>query len=186
VVQALGLESLSYLCEADVVDFYTAWKVISKQVLDYYVEPAVAHSLCILLRCGAMDAEAYSVISGNLVRTLWRIGTSKKNNPDPLWDKARGTAFHSLSNYKVSLIQDAIPDFWKLNYEFFTNEHNLAVLKAMEHLQDEIIRYEHINRRRVTTDKRTAVHKFEKLLEVFPRAVFKGMLSHHQLPGAAL
>jgi hypothetical protein len=50
-----------------------------------------------------MDAEAYSVISGNLVRTLWRIGTSKKNNPDPLWDKARGTAFHSLSNYKVIL-----------------------------------------------------------------------------------
>jgi hypothetical protein len=50
-----------------------------------------------------MDAEAYSGISSNLIRTLWRIGTSKKNNPEPLWDKARGTAFHSLSNYKVIL-----------------------------------------------------------------------------------
>jgi hypothetical protein len=28
---------------SSLVDFYTAWKVISKQVLDYYVEPAVAH-----------------------------------------------------------------------------------------------------------------------------------------------
>lgn len=34
----------------------------------------------------------------------------------------------------------------------------------------------HRNRRQVTTDKRAAVHKFEKLLEVFPQAVFKGKL----------
>ncbi|RLM92306.1 protein RST1 [Panicum miliaceum] len=86
VVQALGLEGLSYLCEADVVDFYTAWKVISKELLDYSIEPAVAHR----------------------------------------------------------------------------------------------------NRRRVTTDKRVAVHKSERLLDVFPQAVLKGKSTHHQLPGAAL
>ncbi|CAO2193844.1 unnamed protein product [Urochloa humidicola] len=186
VVQALGLESLSYLCEADVVDFYTAWKVISKKLLDYSVEPTIAHSLCVLLRCGAMDAEAYSGISNNLIGILWSIGTSKKNDSDSLWVKARGTAFQSLSHYKVSLIQDAIPDFWKQNYEFFTNENNQAVLNAMENLQDEIVKFEHINRCRVTTDKRVAVHKFEKLLDVFPQAVFKGKSTHHQLPGAAL
>ncbi|RCV24849.1 hypothetical protein SETIT_5G119500v2 [Setaria italica] len=186
VVQALGLESLSYLCEADVVDFYTAWKVISKELLDYSVEPAVAHSLCVLLRCGAMDAEVYSGISKNLIGILWSIGTSKKNNSESLWVKARGAAFHSLSHYKVSLVQDAIPDFWKRNYEFFTNEDNLTVLNSMENLQDEIVKFEHINRRRVTTDKRVVVHKFEKLLDVFPQAVFKGKSTHHQLPGAAL
>ncbi|KAG2586760.1 hypothetical protein PVAP13_5NG075481 [Panicum virgatum] len=186
VVQALGLEGLSYLCEADVVDFYTAWKVISKELLDYSVEPAVAHSLCVLLRCGAMDAEAYSGICNNLIGILWSIGTSKKNDSESLWVKARETAFLSLSYYKVSLIQDAIPDFWKQNYEFFTNEDNLAVLNAMENLQDEIVKFEHINHRRVSTDKRVAVHKFEKLLDVFPQAVFKGKSTHHQLPGAAL
>jgi len=52
--------------------------------------------------------------------------------------------FLTMGVLQVSLIQDAIPDFWKLNYEFFTNEHNLAVLKAMEHLQDEIFKYEHM------------------------------------------
>uniref|UniRef100_A0A0A9GX46 DUF3730 domain-containing protein n=1 Tax=Arundo donax TaxID=35708 RepID=A0A0A9GX46_ARUDO len=88
VVQALGLESLSYLCEADVVDFYMAWKVILKDLLDYSVEPTVAHSLCALLRWGAMDAEAYSGISNNLIGILWNIGTSKKNNYEPLWIKA--------------------------------------------------------------------------------------------------
>lgn len=50
-----------------------------------------------------MDAEAYSGISSNLIGILWRIGTSKQKNSNPLWDKARGTAFHSLSNYKVTL-----------------------------------------------------------------------------------
>ncbi|GJN05690.1 hypothetical protein PR202_ga23343 [Eleusine coracana subsp. coracana] len=191
VVQALGLESLSYLCEADVVvshlpDFYTAWKVISKELLDYAVEPNIAHNLCALLRWGAMDAEAYSGISKELIGILWNIGTSVTSSSEPFWIKARGTAFHSLSYYKVSLIQDAIPDFWKQNYKVFTSECNVEVLKAMENFQDEIIKFEHINRRRVITDKRVAVHKFEKLLDVFPQTVFKGKLVHHQLPGAAL
>ena len=62
-------------------------------------------SLCILLRWGAMDAEAYSETSKNLIQTFWSIGTYKKNNAeaDHLWIKARGTAFHSLSHYKVLL-----------------------------------------------------------------------------------
>ncbi|VAH57368.1 unnamed protein product [Triticum turgidum subsp. durum] len=188
VVQALGLESLSYLCEADIVDFYTAWKVISKELTDYSVNPTVSNGLCILLRWGAMDAEAYSETSKNLIQTLWSIGTYKKSNAeaDRLWIKARGTAFHSLSHYKISLIQDSIPDFWRRNYESFTNEHNMEVLKAMENFQVEIIKFEHINRRRVTADKRTMVHKFEKLLDVLPQAVFKEKSAHHRLPGAAL
>ncbi|VAH72993.1 unnamed protein product [Triticum turgidum subsp. durum] len=188
VVQALGLESLSYLCEADIVDFYTAWKVISKELKDYSIDPMVSNGLCILLRWGAMDAEAYSETSKNLIQTFWSIGTYKKNNAeaDHLWIKARGTAFHSLSHYKISLIQDSIPDFWRRNYECFTNEHNLEVLKAMENFQVEIIKFEHINRRRVTTDKRTTVHKFEKLLDVLPQSVFKEKSAHHRLPGAAL
>ncbi|PNT70012.1 hypothetical protein BRADI_2g04280v3 [Brachypodium distachyon] len=177
VVQALGLESLSYLCEADVVDFYTAWKVISKELLDYSIDPTVSHGLCILLRWGAMDAEAYYETSKNLIQILWCIATYKKSNADRLWIKARGTAFHSLSQYKVSLIQDAVPDFWRRNYECFTNEHNLEVLGAMENFQAEIIRFEHINRRRMTTDKRTTVHKFEKLLDLLPQAVFKALLT---------
>ncbi|KAG8045824.1 hypothetical protein GUJ93_ZPchr0008g14044 [Zizania palustris] len=186
VVQALGLESLSYLCEADVVDFYTAWKVISKHLLDYSIDPTVSHGLCTLLRWGAIDAEAYPGTSKNLIQTLWSIGTYREKNADPLWIKARGAAFHSLSHYKISLIQDSIPDFWRINYECFTNEQNLEVLKAMEIFQAGIIKFEHINRRRLTTNKRTTVYKFEKLLDAFPQAVFKGKSAHHRLPGAAL
>uniref|UniRef100_A0A0D9UX89 DUF3730 domain-containing protein n=1 Tax=Leersia perrieri TaxID=77586 RepID=A0A0D9UX89_9ORYZ len=187
VVQALGLESLSYLCEADVVDFYTAWKVISKQLLDFSIDPTVSHGLCILLRWGAMDAEAYPGTSKHLIQTLWSIGTYREKNANPLWVKARGTAFRSLSHYKISLIKDAIPDFGRINYEYFINERNLEVLKAMESFQAESIKFEHINRHRLTTDKTTTtVHKFEKLLDAFPQAVFKGKSGYHRLPGAAL
>uniref|UniRef100_A0A0E0JEK9 DUF3730 domain-containing protein n=1 Tax=Oryza punctata TaxID=4537 RepID=A0A0E0JEK9_ORYPU len=106
VVQALGLESLSYLCKEDVVDFYTAWKVISKQLLDFLIDPTVSHGLCILLRWGAMDAEAYPGTSKHLIQTLWSIGTYREKNADPLWVNARGTAFQSLSHYKLL---DAFP-----------------------------------------------------------------------------
>uniref|UniRef100_M8CQR3 DUF3730 domain-containing protein n=1 Tax=Aegilops tauschii TaxID=37682 RepID=M8CQR3_AEGTA len=176
VVQALGLESLSYLCEADIVDFYTAWKVISKELTDYSIDPMVSNGLCILLRWGAMDAEAYFETSKNLIQTLWSIGTYKKNNAeaDRLWIKARGTAFHSLSHYKISLIQDSIPDFWRRNYECFTNEHNLEVLKAMENFQVEIIKFEHM------------LVYFLKLPSSDAHAVFKEKSAHHRLPGAAL
>jgi hypothetical protein len=50
-----------------------------------------------------MDAEAYSGISNNLIGILWSIGTSKKNDSESLWVKARETAFLSLSYYKVVL-----------------------------------------------------------------------------------
>jgi hypothetical protein len=52
-----------------------------------------------------MDAEAYSETSKNLIKTLWNIGTYNKDNTEAgrLWIKARATAFHSLSHYKVML-----------------------------------------------------------------------------------
>lgn len=52
--------------------------------------------------------------------------------------------FLTMSALQVSLIQDAIPDFWKQNYKFFTNEDNLTVLNSMENLQDEIVKFEHM------------------------------------------
>ncbi|KAG8044082.1 hypothetical protein GUJ93_ZPchr0452g16387 [Zizania palustris] len=43
----------------------------------------------------------------------------------------------------------------------------------MEIFQAGIIKFEHINCCRLTTDKRTTEYKFEKLLDAFPQAVFK-------------
>ncbi|ESW23000.2 hypothetical protein PHAVU_004G009118 [Phaseolus vulgaris] len=76
VIKALGLQSLAFLCEADVIDFYTAWDVIAKHVQGYKDDPILAHSLCLLLRWGAMDAEAYSEASKSVLPIVWNVVTS--------------------------------------------------------------------------------------------------------------
>ncbi|XP_042456938.1 protein RST1-like [Zingiber officinale] len=187
VVHALGLESLAYLCDADVIDFYTAWDVVSDQLLDYSRSPIVAHSLCILLRWGAMDAEVYSKASKSIINILWEIGTSRRENYESPWVKAQEAAFESLSHYEVRNVQEAIPEFKRKNLELLVSENNVKLLNAMEKLEVKILEFEHINRRRALKQKRVAVHKVEKLLDVFPQAIFlQGKLEAAELPGAAL
>ncbi|KAG6524249.1 hypothetical protein ZIOFF_014155 [Zingiber officinale] len=187
VVHALGLESLAYLCDADVIDFYTAWDVVSDQLLDYSRSPIVAHSLCILLRWGAMDAEVYSKASKSIINILWEIGTSRRENYESPWVKAQEAAFESLSHYEVRNVQEAIPEFKRKNLELLVSENNVKLLNGMEKLEVKILEFEHINRRRALKQKRVAVHKVEKLLDVFPQAIFlQGKLEAAELPGAAL
>ncbi|XP_010936627.1 protein RST1 isoform X1 [Elaeis guineensis] len=187
IVQAFGLESLAHLCEADVVDFYTAWNVISKHMLDHSVDPIVAHGLCTLLRWGAMDAEAYPEAAKTVVHILWEVGTSRSHSLESLWVKARVAAFKSLSHYEVAQIQDKISDFKRRNFQCLISEDNVEVLKAMEEFQVKIIKFEHITRRRLYKEKRVMVHKVEKLLDAFPQAMFSpGERKHVELPGAAL
>ncbi|XP_065012518.1 protein RST1-like isoform X1 [Musa acuminata AAA Group] len=186
LVHALGLESLAHLCEADVIDFYTAWDVISDHMLDYFSDPIVAHGLCILLRWGALDAEVYSETSRNVIKILWEIGTSRFANYEFLWVKARIVAFESLSHYEVANIQEAIPEFKRRNLECLVSEDNMELLNAMEKLEVKILKFEHITRRRMLRQKRVVVHKVEKLLDVFPQAIFTAGKQLGELPGAAL
>ncbi|XP_038982948.1 protein RST1 isoform X2 [Phoenix dactylifera] len=187
IVQALGLESLAHLCKEDVVDFYTAWNVISKHMLDHSVDPIVAHGLCTLLRWGAMDAEAYPEAAKTVVQILWEVGTSRSCILESLWVKARVAAFKSLSHYEVAQIQDKISDFKRRNFQCLVSEDNVEVLKAKEEFQVKIIKFEHITRRRFHKEKRVMVHKVEKLLDAFPLAMFSpGEQKHVELPGAAL
>ncbi|KAJ6754277.1 FOCADHESIN FAMILY MEMBER [Salix purpurea] len=172
VIKALGFQSLAHLCEADVIDFYTAWDVIGKHVVDYTTNPALAQSICLLLRWGAMDAEAYSEASRNVLQILWGIGTSVHVNQALEWARARIFAFEALSQYEVTHIQIGIPDFKRVNTELLLCETNLDVLKAMEGFQVKIITHEHVNRRRLVKEKKVAGSKIEKLLNVFPQALF--------------
>ncbi|CAH9123168.1 unnamed protein product [Cuscuta epithymum] len=186
LIQSLGLESLSHLCEADVVDFYTAWDVIAKHVLMYFTNATVACSLCRLLRWGATDAESYPEISIEVVKVLWEIGTSAIVGHD--WIKARVSAFVALSHYEVGQLQRSLPDFNSMNLEFLTSETDLDVLKAIESFEVKIINHEHLTRRRLVKQKRVPKSKIEKLLDVFPRVMVASGKDRilRDLPGAAL
>ncbi|KAL5572771.1 hypothetical protein UlMin_022368 [Ulmus minor] len=187
-IQALGFQSLAHLCEADVIDFYTAWDVISKHVLDYSANSILAHSMCLLLKWGAMDAEAYPEASKDVLQILWGIITSASPDQEFKWAKARISALDALAQYEVSLIHQKVPDFKKIYPELLFSETNLNVLRAMEEHQVKIITYEHITRRRVGKEKKVARNKVEKLLDVFPQVIFSsGKRSNaRELPGAAL
>ncbi|CAN1347184.1 Protein RST1 [Linum perenne] len=187
-IQALGFQGLAHLCEADVVDFYTAWDVIAKDVLDYSIDPVLAQSLCFLLKWGALDAGLYVEASTNILQMLWLIAVTSPISNVRLWTKTRSSAFEALAHYEVSHVQKAILDFKKENTNFLICETNLDVLRAMEGLEVKIIRDEHLNRRRLIKEKKVARSKIEKLLDVLPRVIFPSERKGNagQLPGAAL
>ncbi|KAJ4834185.1 hypothetical protein Tsubulata_018875 [Turnera subulata] len=187
-IQALGLQSLAHLCEADVVDFYTAWDVIAKHVRDYSADPFLAKSLCLLLKWGAMDAEAYLEASRDVLQILWDIASSRHVTYAVHWAKARSSAFEALMQYEVSHIEKGIPDFKRQNSDLLLSEKDLHVLGAMEGFQVKIIIHEHMTQRRVVKEKKVAANKIEKLLDVLPQVLFSSgkMGNPGQLPGAAL
>ncbi|XP_020225772.1 protein RST1 [Cajanus cajan] len=185
VIKALGLQSLACLCEADVIDFYTAWDVIAKHVQGYQDDPILAHSLFLLLRWGAMDAEAYPEASKSVLQIMWDVVTCGQERQ---WAKAKISALEALAQYEVSQLENSIPDFKKMNLELFFSETDPKVLKAMEDFHVKIITHEHINRRRLVKEKRVTGSKIEKLMDVFPQVIFSSgkMNKARELPGAAL
>ncbi|KAF5961960.1 hypothetical protein HYC85_003169 [Camellia sinensis] len=135
-----------------------------------------------------VDAEAYPEAARNVLQILWDVGTSRHSGHGSLWAKARVSAYDALTHYEVVHIQKSIPDFKKRNMELLTSETDPEVLRAMEVFEVKIITYEHITRRRFAKEKRVAVNKIEKLLDVFPQVIFASgnTTGASQLPGAAL
>ncbi|PHT57117.1 hypothetical protein CQW23_05603 [Capsicum baccatum] len=187
LMQSLGLQSLGHLCEADAIDFYSAWDVIAKHVLNYSASPMVAHSLCLFLKWGAMDAQAYPEASVDVLEILWNIGTSQDFRQASLWSKARAYALVALASYEVEHIQRSIPDFKDRNVEYLVSETDPEVLTALEGFEIKLLTFEHSTRRRLVKQKRVSANKIEKLLDVFPRLIFaSGKEREKGLPGAAL
>ncbi|KAH9602275.1 hypothetical protein KSS87_015436 [Heliosperma pusillum] len=187
IVQALGLQSLGFLCEADAIDFYTAWDVIANHVKEYLAEPLVAYSLCRLLRWGSIDAEAYTEASGSVLQLLWNIGSHISPSMNQLWKKARVTAFVAINHFEVSQIQNSLPDLMVKCMELLVSETDVDILKVIGELKNKIIAYEHSTRRRMISVKKAPRSKIEKLLDVFPRVVFSsGRCNTQDMPGAAL
>lgn len=186
LIQALGFQSLAHLCEADVVDFYTAWDVIEKHMLDYSKDPNLAHSVCLLLRWGAMDAQAYPEASGHILQILWDIASSTHGNGIK-WSKARASAFDALSQYEIPDIEKCISELRERSTSLLFLETNDEILGSMERFQVKIITYEHMNRRRFVKEKKAVTNKIEKLLDVLPQVIFSsGGRSARECPGAAL
>ncbi|XP_010514478.1 PREDICTED: protein RST1-like isoform X3 [Camelina sativa] len=187
-VRALGFQSLSHLCEADVIDFYTAWGVIKKHAQNIKLDPLLAYSVCLLLKWGAMDAEAYPEDAENVLNILWEIGSSMQMPLDSLWTKARVSAIVALGQYEVSFMEKKISDFNNNCAYMFFSEKNAKILNALEDLSIKIMIHEHSVRRRYVRQKKLPGNKIEKLLDVIPQVIFPAgkEMKTGELPGAAL
>ncbi|CAN8266162.1 unnamed protein product [Cochlearia groenlandica] len=187
-VRALGFQSLSYLCEADVIDFYTAWGVIEKHAQNIKFDPLLAYSACLLLKCGAMDAEAYPEEAEKVLNILWEIASSIQIPHDSQWTKARVSALVALGQYEVPILEKQISDFNKNCAYLLFSETNAKILNALEDLSIKIIIHEHSVRRRYVREKKIPGSKIEKLLDVIPQVIFPTgkRTKAGELPGAAL
>ncbi|EPS60883.1 hypothetical protein M569_13918, partial [Genlisea aurea] len=191
LVQSLALQGLAHLCEADVIDFYTAWDVISKHVQNYLEDASVAHCLCLLLRWGAMDAEAYPDAASSVLSMLWEMGTHIEVMQNSSWIRVQEEAFTTLSQYEVVHIKRSISDFSTRNFEFLTSgPHAANLLVALEEFETRIIAYEHSTRQRYMRDNASSGSrsKISKLLGAVPEVIFRsGMIfPFKEVPGAAL
>ncbi|CAN4082408.1 unnamed protein product [Withania somnifera] len=148
LMQSLGLQSLGHLCEADAIDFYSAWDVIKKHVLNYSASAVVTHSLCLLLKWGSMDAQAYPEASVDVLEILWNIGTSQDFRQASLWSKARASAFVALASYEVEHLERSIPDFKDRNVEYLVSETDPEVLTAVEGFEVKLLTFEHMKRKK--------------------------------------
>lgn len=187
-VQALGLESLAHLCESDVIDFYTAWVVVSKQLQDPLSDPVIANSLCILLCWGAMDAEAYPEASKQVLELIWEVTSFRSTEYSDLWVKARISAIQALSFYEVGYIKQALSLFPGKQVDLLISEHCPEVQQVTEGLVVKFLAYEHRTRRRLRKTERVGMNKVEKLMHALPRVLFSSERKHTvaDIPGAAL
>ncbi|KAH0923800.1 hypothetical protein HID58_023818 [Brassica napus] len=187
-VRALGFQSLSHLCEADVIDFYTAWGVIEKHAQNIKLDPLLACSACLLLTWGAMDAEAYPEDAEKVLNILWEIGSSMQIPKDSQWTKARISALMALGQYEVSFLEKQISDFNKKCAYLLFSETDAKILNAIEDLLVKIMIHEHSVRRRYVREKKVSGSKIEKLLDVIPQVIFPAgkRIKTGELPGAAL
>ncbi|KAL0658136.1 hypothetical protein Bca4012_078721 [Brassica carinata] len=187
-VRAFGFQSLSHLCEADVIDFYTAWGVIEKHAQNIKLDPLLACSACLLLKWGAMDAEVYPEDAEKVLNILWEIGSSMQIPKDSQWTKARVSALMALGQYEVSFLEKQISDFNKKCAYLLFSETDVRILNAIEDLSVKIMIHEHSVRRRYVREKKVSGSKIEKLLDVIPQVIFPPgkRIKTGELPGAAL
>ncbi|BFI25408.1 hypothetical protein MPTK2_1g20850 [Marchantia polymorpha subsp. ruderalis] len=171
-VRSLGLQSLAFLCKEDVIDFYTAWLVISKLFHTVPSEPIVLESLCMLLRYGALDAAAHPEVAVDVMQILWNAATAQENlrMEDP-YLKARSSALKGILSYELDDLETVCPDKRWNQVKLLFSETSTEVLPLCEELVGKVLLFEHRERFRAQREAKVVTSKLGKLLKALPAAL---------------
>lgn len=98
--QALALEAIDTMCEYDALDFFPAFKVVTRHIPSLPQHPLVAQKWIRLIRHAGRDASKYPDAAVTFIEIIWNaINTS--SHP-----RVRGEAWSSLSLYDSELISE--------------------------------------------------------------------------------
>ncbi|KAI3425383.1 hypothetical protein D9Q98_009147 [Chlorella vulgaris] len=98
-VQAAGLECVALLCEADVLEFYAAWRVVHAALPRLPEHPAAAAAWVRLLGQGGLDAAVQPTSAAAIVDALWLAAAHEA-------PQVRGQAYASLGAFQFTTLQD--------------------------------------------------------------------------------
>lgn len=172
-IKALGLQSLAWLCQYDVIDFYTAWDVISSLFSGFPSDPLLAESLCFFLQNGALDAAAYSDSAYIILQFLWKAATipDAEDELDCKWWTVREKALKALSSYEVDDLNISLGDDRGRQVKILLSEVKPEVLRACEKLVIKFLHHEFKFRRRGQEDVKHMDSKVGKVITAIPRAL---------------
>jgi hypothetical protein len=161
-VQAAGLECVAELCEADILDFYKAWKIVQPLVPTLPQHPVAAAAWLRVLASGGVDAAVYPEISRGILKALWAAARDQS-----LAIFVRNQACASLAAYDFLVLEEndiLTQEMWEFaallknttpqtnisntsNRDSSSNGSSSSVSEC-EELVVHVLEYEHATRRR--------------------------------------
>lgn len=170
-IRALGLQSLSWLCQSDVIDFYTAWAVIGNLLPETPSDCVLEESLCQFLQNGALDAAAYPNDAQKILEHLWKSATMSDDNneADKKWWLVREISLKALSSYEVKYIEMSIADTLGKHVQILLSEVLPKGHIACEELIVKFLLHEYKSRHRAQEEKKPVGNKAAKILTALPR-----------------
>lgn len=161
VVQAAGLECVAELCEADILDFYKAWKIVKPLMPALPQHPVVAAAWLRVLASGGLDAAVYPEVSRGILKALWSAA-SHRHSMANFW-VVRNQACVALTKFDFVVLEEheiltqemwefaaLLKNFQQQSSDTNTNSNTITDINisACEELVVHVLRYEHAIRRR--------------------------------------
>ena len=142
-VQSLGLNSIHSLCEDDTLDFYAAWRFLSKRFPALPEQPRTARGWILVQAGASLDADVYPEAAREVLENIW--AASKSSVP-----AVREGAYIALQAFPPEQME-------KLDFPFQTedfakmlrNETESRCFPLIAAVLRRALAYDHVNRRSI-------------------------------------
>ena len=155
-VRSLGMESIHSLCEDDTLDFYAAWRFLSKRFPTLPEQPRTARGWILVQSGASLDADFYPEAAKEVLENIW--AASRSSVP-----AVREGAYIALQGFPPEQME-------KLDFPFQTedfvkmlrNETDPKSFPLIANVLKRALAYDHVNRRSVMVRSGNNSQDFEQ------------------------